>query len=183
MVTALIGPSGCGKSTLLRTMSRLLSPRAGQVLLDGTGSAIKADGATVVSAELDASNGAIFPIDKVLNPANSMAAMGDEEAAAPAEAASSAKPCTASVSVKNPRQWTTTVVNVSRVGANAKVTTRAKYKTTTNTKQAKASARGTAAVKYPIAGATPGRTVWVDVTAVSGKTTWKCSTSFTPRHK
>lgn len=103
--------------------------------------------------------------------------------AAPAEAASSAKPCTASVSVKNPRQWTTTVVNVSRVGANAKVTTRAKYKTTTNTKQAKASARGTAAVKYPIAGATPGRTVWVDVTAVSGKTTWKCSTSFTPRHK
>jgi len=58
-----------------------------QVLLDGTGSAIKADGATVVSAELDASNGAIFPIDQVLNPANSMAAMGDEEAAAPAEAA------------------------------------------------------------------------------------------------
>ena len=90
---------------------------------------------------------------------------------------------TASVSVKNPRQWTTTVVNVSRVSANAKVTTRAKYKTTTNTKQAKASARGTAAVKYPIAGATPGRTVWVDVTAVSGKTTWKCSTSFTPRRK
>lgn len=62
-----------------------------QVLLDGTGSAIKADGATVVSAELDASNGAIFPIDKVLNPANSMAAMGDEEAAAPAEAAPAAE--------------------------------------------------------------------------------------------
>lgn len=53
-----------------------------QILLDGTGSAIKADDATVVSAELDASNGAVFPIDKVLNPANSMAAMGDEEAAA-----------------------------------------------------------------------------------------------------
>ncbi|RLY94145.1 hypothetical protein EAE32_02670 [Kocuria tytonicola] len=103
--------------------------------------------------------------------------------AAPAEAASPAKPCSASVSVKNPRQWTTTVVNVSRVGANAKVTTRAKYKTTTNTKQAKASTRGTAAVKYPIAGATPGRTVRVDITAVSGKTTWQCSTSFTPRHK
>lgn len=62
-----------------------------QVLLDGTGSAIKADGATVVSAELEASNGAIFPIDKVLNPANSMAAMGDEEAAAPAEAAPAAE--------------------------------------------------------------------------------------------
>ena len=102
--------------------------------------------------------------------------------AAPAEAAGP-RPCTASVSVKNPRQWTTTVVNVSRVGANTKVTTRAKYRTTTNTKQAKASARGTAAVKYPIAGATPGRTVWVDVTATDGRNSWKCSTSFTPRRK
>lgn len=41
-----------------------------QILLDGTGTAIKADGATVVSAELDAANGAVFPIDQVLNPAN-----------------------------------------------------------------------------------------------------------------
>jgi len=62
-----------------------------QVLLDGTGEAIKADNATVVSAELDASNGAIFPIDQVLNPANSQAAMGDEEAAAPAEEAAPAE--------------------------------------------------------------------------------------------
>lgn len=57
-----------------------------QILLDGTGDAIKADGATVVSAELDASNGAVFPIDKVLNPAQSMAAMGDEESATATEA-------------------------------------------------------------------------------------------------
>lgn len=63
-----------------------------QILLDGTGSAIKADGATVVSAELDASNGVVFPIDKVLNPAESLAAMGDEEAAAPAEAAPATAP-------------------------------------------------------------------------------------------
>lgn len=62
-----------------------------QILLDGTGSAIKADSATVVSAELDASNGAVFPIDKVLNPAQSMAAMGDEEAAAPADATAPAE--------------------------------------------------------------------------------------------
>ena len=34
-VTAIIGPNACGKSTLLRSMSRLLAPRAGQVLLDG----------------------------------------------------------------------------------------------------------------------------------------------------
>lgn len=57
----------------------------GQILLDGTGEMVKADSATVVSAELDASNGAVFPIDKVLNPAESMAAMGDEEAATPAD--------------------------------------------------------------------------------------------------
>jgi len=30
-----VGANACGKSTLLRSMSRLLSPRAGQVLLDG----------------------------------------------------------------------------------------------------------------------------------------------------
>lgn len=34
-VTAIVGANACGKSTLLRSMSRLLSPRAGQVLLDG----------------------------------------------------------------------------------------------------------------------------------------------------
>ncbi len=63
-----------------------------QILLDGTGEAIKADAATVVSAELDASNGAVFPIDQVLNPAQSMAAMGDEEAAAEAAPADEATP-------------------------------------------------------------------------------------------
>jgi iron complex transport system ATP-binding protein len=34
-VTSVIGPNGCGKSTLLRALGRLLSPKAGQVLLDG----------------------------------------------------------------------------------------------------------------------------------------------------
>ncbi|MBE1466057.1 ABC transporter ATP-binding protein [Kibdelosporangium phytohabitans] len=34
-VTSVIGPNGCGKSTLLRALGRLLSPRAGEVLLDG----------------------------------------------------------------------------------------------------------------------------------------------------
>ncbi len=58
-----------------------------QVLLDGTGDAIKVDGATVTRADIDASNGGVYVIDKVLNPAQSQAAMGDEEAAAPAAAA------------------------------------------------------------------------------------------------
>ncbi|GMA27256.1 ABC transporter ATP-binding protein [Arenivirga flava] len=34
-ITAIVGANACGKSTLLRSMSRLLAPRAGQVLLDG----------------------------------------------------------------------------------------------------------------------------------------------------
>lgn len=35
-VTAIVGANACGKSTLLRSLSRLLAPRAGRVLLDGT---------------------------------------------------------------------------------------------------------------------------------------------------
>ncbi|WP_030610019.1 ABC transporter ATP-binding protein [Streptomyces sclerotialus] len=35
-VTIIVGPNACGKSTLLRALGRLLKPRAGAVLLDGT---------------------------------------------------------------------------------------------------------------------------------------------------
>ncbi|MFF8501360.1 ABC transporter ATP-binding protein [Streptomyces anulatus] len=34
-VTVIVGANACGKSTLLRSMSRLLAPRAGRVVLDG----------------------------------------------------------------------------------------------------------------------------------------------------
>lgn len=33
--TVIVGPNGCGKSTLLRALSRLLTPSAGEVILDG----------------------------------------------------------------------------------------------------------------------------------------------------
>ncbi|HEY0926878.1 fasciclin domain-containing protein [Brevundimonas sp.] len=65
-----------------------------QVLLDGTGDAIKVDGATVTQADLDASNGSVFVIDQVLNPATSQASMGDEEAMAPAAEAAPAPAAT-----------------------------------------------------------------------------------------
>jgi iron complex transport system ATP-binding protein len=35
-VTVIVGPNACGKSTLLRSLGRLLKPRRGAVLLDGT---------------------------------------------------------------------------------------------------------------------------------------------------
>lgn len=34
-ITAIVGANACGKSTLVRSMSRLLRPRSGQVVLDG----------------------------------------------------------------------------------------------------------------------------------------------------
>ncbi|MBU1346570.1 MAG: fasciclin domain-containing protein [Alphaproteobacteria bacterium] len=54
-----------------------------EVQLDGTGSSIKVDNATVTTADIDASNGAVFAIDQVLNPAQSQVAAGDAEEAAP----------------------------------------------------------------------------------------------------
>ena len=52
-----------------------------EVQLDGTGDAIKVDNATVTTADIDAGNGSIFIIDRVLNPADSLVATGDAEAA------------------------------------------------------------------------------------------------------
>jgi uncharacterized surface protein with fasciclin (FAS1) repeats len=71
-------------------------PSAGgaELVIDGSGDGIKVGTATVVSAELDASNGGVFPIDKVLNP--SATAQGDGEATSAAPAAPSTEAAPAS---------------------------------------------------------------------------------------
>lgn len=101
--------------------------------------------------------------------------------ASPAEAAT--KKCAAKMSNSKPRQYSNTWVDVSKVGAKAKVTTTAHYKSTTTKKKATASTKGKASLKYSISRATPGKKVSVTVVATKGKTTWKCSTSFTPKKK
>lgn len=101
--------------------------------------------------------------------------------APPAEAAS--KKCAVKMSNSKPRQYSNTWVNVSKVGAKAKITTTAHYKTTKTKKKATASKKGKASLKYYISGATPGKSVKVSVVAKKGKTTWTCSTSFKPKRK
>lgn len=101
--------------------------------------------------------------------------------AAPAEAAT--KSCKATMSNSKPKQYSTTTVKVSKLGAKVKVSTTAHYKTTKTKKSATASKSGTANLDYYISGATPGKKVKVTVTAAQGKTKWSCSTSFTPRKK
>lgn len=75
-----------------------------QVQLDGTGSAIKVDEATVTTADIDASNGSIFAIDRVLNPGESQVAVGDadEDTAAPAEGTARATPPASDESMATP---------------------------------------------------------------------------------
>lgn len=34
-ITSIIGPNGCGKSTLLKGLSRILSVKTGEIILDG----------------------------------------------------------------------------------------------------------------------------------------------------
>ncbi|WGP07101.1 hypothetical protein QFE97_04880 [Bacillus subtilis] len=100
---------------------------------------------------------------------------------APAEAAT--KKCAVKMSNSKPRQYSNTWVHVSKVGSTAKVETLAHYKTTKTKRNATASKKGKASLKYYISGATPGKAVKVTVTAKKGKTTWKCSTSFKPVKK
>ena len=65
--------------------------------------------------------------------------------------------------------------------AAAAVTTAAHYKTTTNTKHAKADPSGNVKISYYISGATKHRPVPLTVTVAKGTARGACATSFTPR--
>lgn len=87
-----------------------------RVLLDGTGEGLRIDGAMITRADIDASNGAIFVIDKVLNPAQSMApAETPAPAAAPAAAGATAttRPAEPGTTAPNGQQAGTTTTVAS----------------------------------------------------------------------
>jgi hypothetical protein len=88
--------------------------------------------------------------------------------------------CAASMSNAHPKDYTTTVVDVTTAGR-ARVTTVAHYKTTSTTHQAIATGSGRATIPYRISSATPGRPVPVNVTVALGARTGGCSTGFTPQ--
>ena len=62
------------------------------VLIDGAGEGLRIDGATITRADIDASNGSVFAIDKVLNPAESMAPAAAESTEAALAAPVAAAP-------------------------------------------------------------------------------------------
>ena len=72
-------------------------------------------------------------------------------------------------------------IRVAHVPGSVVVTTAAKYKTTTTTKRARATAKGQAFVPYKIGGATKNFRVYVNVTAQQGNQKYACRTSFVPR--
>ena len=89
------------------------------------------------------------------------------------------KPCSASVTIRHPADYTTTDVKV-RTAAGAEVFTVAHYKTV-NRAYFRIATGGQATIGYYVSGATPGYRVAVDVTVVTGHQANSCSTWFTPR--
>ncbi|WP_332678279.1 fasciclin domain-containing protein, partial [Brevundimonas sp.] len=85
-----------------------------RVLLDGTGEGLRIDGAMITRADIDASNGSIFAIDKVLDPARSMAPP-ETTAAAPAAdgATATTRPAAPGTTAPNgqPAATTTTIAS------------------------------------------------------------------------
>lgn len=66
-------------SDLLDRRGAVATAEGTEVLLDGGNGTLRADAGTL-GAEIDASNGAVFPLDRVLMPSQSLAGQGDAEA-------------------------------------------------------------------------------------------------------
>ena len=98
---------------------------------------------------------------------------------ASAASATTALPCSASMSNRYPADYTTTDVRVQTV-AGAGVTTVAHYKTVNRTHTGKANNKGVATIAYYISGATPGYRVNVSVRVTYGSRSGSCSTWFLP---
>lgn len=100
-------------------------------------------------------------------------------APAGARASSRAIACRAWVSNAYPSEYSTTIVYVDTV-AKARVTTSAHYRTTTDTRSARADGHGRAAIGYDVSDATEGFKVIVTVRVQSGNRSGRCQTSYTP---
>src|SRR6478609_90096 len=100
--------------------------------------------------------------------------------AAPGADAAAKLACSVKLSTYSPRQYSTISVSV-HTAASAAVTTAAHYKSTTNTKHAKADRSGNAKISYYISGATKHRPVPLTVAVAKGTARGACSTSFTPQ--
>ena len=83
-----------------------------KIQIDGSGEGIKVDEA-MASAEIDAGNGAVFPIDKILNPDQSGAAMGDEDGATPAAATATTTPAAPGETAPSGEQAVTTTTTAA----------------------------------------------------------------------
>ncbi len=108
------------------------------------------------------------------------ATLGAAALAAPAADAATRLACSVKLSTSSPRQYSTIYVSVHTASA-AAVTTAAHYKTSTNTKHAKADRSGNAKISYYISGATKHRSVPLTVAVAKGTARGACTTSFTPR--
>jgi len=88
--------------------------------------------------------------------------------------------CHASVSHSRPDQYSTTTVHV-KTASHAHVMTSAHYRTTTDTRSARANSRGRAAISYDVSDATEGFRVIVTVRVQRGGRWGDCRTSYVPQ--
>ncbi|TAM90509.1 MAG: hypothetical protein EPN43_05560 [Jatrophihabitans sp.] len=108
---------------------------------------------------------------------NPASAVGAPAAPPPGVAAT----CTASMSVSDPSQNSTTDVIVSTGVPGAQVSATAHYKSTDTTRTGVAGSDGTARIPFDVGRATMGYQVQVEVTVSANGSSRSCGTAFTPQ--